>query len=141
MPGAGGAAPLVVELGAITPAGAAVGGLPVGGEVPVPILATLSATRAGHVGSRGECLSSLEVVEKRSLRSTEPSVAFFRRPQAVQLEVIIPLSSHESAVCSSAQYGHIILSLQWGDVCPALRQFMQQGLLLRPYSVFLLYLP
>lgn len=77
---------------------------------------TAKAILAGQVGSRGECRSFLGVAEKRTLRSVEGSAVFFSLAHAVQFEVIIPLNSHFSAGCVSAQYGHIISYLQYVDV-------------------------
>lgn len=98
-------------------------------------------TCAGHVGSRGEWRRWTGVVENNVSRSVSGLVALTALAHAVQLDVILPLCAHLSAVCGPAQYGHIIGSLQWLDVWPSTRQFMHRGMVFLPKSVRLLYRP
>lgn len=104
-------------------------------------LANLPAMRAGHVGSRGECLKDLGASAKRAFRSVPGSRSRACLAQAVQLVVILPWRSHVSAACSFEQYGHISVSLQYLVVWPSFRQFIQRGLFFLPNSVRLLNLP
>lgn len=61
------------------------------------------AILVGQVGSSGEWLKLVGVVEKSSPRSVSGFFSLSARAQAVQFDVIMPFSSHLSAGCSSAQ--------------------------------------
>lgn len=59
--------------------------------------ARFSAARVGHVGSRGEWLRLTGVVENNSFRLVSGFADLSDLAQAVQFEVIKPLSLHPSA--------------------------------------------